>query len=443
MASVSIARIRMRGDKMMKTALSMLSKVTIVVASMAMANGATSVSATAAGPEVLTVSFSNVAYQPFLEAAARRFEEKHSGAKIVYMAPVATHGEHLARTLRLAVTGGLQDVSFQSYDQIAILARRGLGVPLDSFVDGEKDWKSVGLTSASMDAGKVGDKIYALPFESATPTLFFNEDLVRRAGGDPDHLPTDWDGIIALAQKIHALGDKITGGFFDYNASGNWTFQAMITSQGARLMSEDDSKIQFDGPEGHRALDVIRQLGQTGMFDMTQDQAFQAFGAGQIGMLTQANTYLASFEKQAQGNFKIRAMRWPLSSDKGRIPIGGRSMMMLTTDPQKQKIAWDYMKFIDSPEMQTLLVKMTSTTPVNMIAIQQPDYLGTLYSQDPNQQAAINALPYVTGWYTFPGENAQRIVDVIRDHLRDVAINQTDTEKAMSAMSNDVKSLLP
>ncbi|MDQ0469345.1 extracellular solute-binding protein [Labrys wisconsinensis] len=404
---------------------------------------AATMSATAArAGGALTVSFSNPAYKAFLEEAGRRFESDHPGVSVAYMAPVATHGEHLARTLRLAVTGELQDVSFQSYDQIAILARRGLGVPLNGLIAAEKDWNAVGLTPASVDACKVGDRIYALPFESATPTLFFNLDLVRRAGGDPDHLPTDWDGILALAGKIHALGDKITGGFFDYNASGNWTFQAMITSQGGRLMSEDDGKIAFDGPEGRRALDIIRRFGQTGMVDMSQDQAFQAFAAGQIGVITQANTYLSSFEEKARGHFEIRTMRWPLLSDRGRIPIGGRSMMMLTTDPKKQAIAWDYMKFVASAPMQTLLAKMTSTTPVNMIAIRGPDYLGAFYAQ-PNQRAAVEALQSVTGWYTFPGGNAARIVETLRTHLRNVAIEQTDVDKALAAMTSDVKALLP
>lgn len=398
--------------------------------------------ATARADEILTVSFSNPVYKAFLDEAGRRFESDHPGIRVAYMAPVATHGEHLARTLRLAVTGELQDVSLQSYDQIAILTRRGLGVPLDGFIAAEKDWNAIGLTAASVDACKVGGKIYALPFESATPTLFFNADLVRRAGGDPDHLPADWDGILALAGKIHALDDKITGGFFDYNTAGNWTFQAMITSQGGRLMSEDDGRITFDGPEGRRALNVIRRFGQTGMVDMSQDQAFQAFTAGQVGMITQASTFLGSFTEKAEGRFEIRTMRWPLLSDSGRIPIGGRSMMMLTTDPKKQKIAWDYMRFLVSAPTQTLLAKMTNTTPVNIIAIREPEYLGAFYQQ-PNQRAAVEALPFVTGWYTFPGENAARIVETLRAQLRDVAIKQTDIDKALAVMASGVKALLP
>lgn len=401
------------------------------------------ISATVArAAEVLTISFSNPVYKPFLEEAGSRFESDHPGVRVEYMAPVATHGEHLARTLRLAVTGGLQDVSFQSYDQIAILVRRGLGVPLNGLIAAEDNWTAVGLTAASMDACSVAEKIYALPFESATPTLFFNKDLVRRAGGDPEQLPSDWEGILSLAGKIHGLGGKIAGGFFDYNASGNWLFQALITSQGGRMMSEDDRTIAFDGPEGRRALDIIRRFGQTGMVDMSQDQAFQAFTAGQVGVIMQANTFLGSFQEKTTGRFDIQTMRWPLLSEKGRIPIGGRSMMMLTADAKKQKIAWAYMKFLASAPMQTLLTKMTSTTPVNVIAMREPQYLGTFYDQ-PNQRAAVEALPFVTGWYTFPGENALRIVQTLRDHLRNVAIEQTDIDKALRAMVNDVKPLLP
>lgn len=412
-----------------------------LVSGLALALGLTSLPA--AAENVLTVSFSNSGYKGFLQEAGRRFEQDHPGVRVVYMPPVATHREHLARSLRLAVTGELQDVSLQSYDQIPILLRRKLPIPLDSFIDGETNWSFFGLTAASMEAGKIGGKIYALPFESATPTLFFNMDLVRRAGGDPEHLPNDWDGILILAGKIHALNDKFIGGFFDYNGSGNWTFQALITSQGARLMSEDDTKIEFDGPEGRRALEIIRRFGQTGMLDMSQEQAFQAFAAGQIGIITQASTKLGQFEREANGRFEVQAMRWPLVSGNGRIPIGGRSMIMFTQDSQKQKIAWEYMKFLTGPQMQTLLAKSTSTTPVNMIAIRDPQYLGAFYHEQLNQRTAIEALPLVTSWYTFPGDNAARIVEILRNHLRDVAIRQTDVDETLRAMSKDVKGLLP
>lgn len=260
---------------------------------------------------------------------------------------------------------------------------------------------------------------------------------------DPDNLPQDWDGIIALANKIHGLGDNITGAFFDYNTAGNWTFQALVTGHGGRLMSEDDRTIAFDGPEGRKAFSIIRRLGETGMVDMSQDQAFQAFGAGQIGMLTQANSYLATFEKKSAGHFEIKTMRWPLSSDESRIPIGGRSMMMLTKDPEKQKLAWGFMKLMVSPAVQTRLVEITGTSPVNTIAVQKPEFLGELYAKNPNQRASIEALPFVTGWYTFPGDNAARIVDVIRSHLRNVAIKRGDVNEELSAMSADVKKLLP
>lgn len=82
------------------------------------------------------------------------------------------------------------------------MARKGIATPLDEFIAAEEDWKSSGLASALMGAGKVGEKTYALPFESGTPTLFFNLDLVRRAGGDPNNLPQDWDGIIAKLKTL-------------------------------------------------------------------------------------------------------------------------------------------------------------------------------------------------------------------------------------------------
>ena len=399
--------------------------------------------ATAEDPITLTVSYNNSHYTEFLEEIARRFEAAHPGVDVQNMVPVSSEAEHMSRTLRLAVTDDLPDVSLNGYSQIAILQRRGIPVALDGFIADEADWASNGLPPASYDATRVGDGTYGLPVQNATPVLFYNVDLVRRAGGDPENLPTDWEGIIELAERIDALGDTITGGYFDYNASGNWTFQALITSQGQRMMNSDNTELTFDGPEGRRALEIISEFGRTGMVDLTYDQGLQAFVGGQIGIFTQSNTFLDSFERQIDGRFEIRTARWPLSSDDGRVPIGGRAVMMYTTDPEKQQTAWDYLKFMVTPEMQTLLTEMTSTTPVNMISMTDPQYLGNYFSENPNTAPALEQVPYVTEWYAFPGDNANEIVRVIQEHLREVAVNQADVDATLAEMSEDVQALLP
>ncbi len=92
-----------------------------------------------------------------------------------------------------------------------------------------------------------------LAFAASNPVCFFNPELVRRAGGNPDALPTDWDGIIALSAKIKALGDGIEGMHYAWSGD-DWMFSALLFGFGGRMLTEDERDVAFAGPEGLASL---------------------------------------------------------------------------------------------------------------------------------------------------------------------------------------------
>ena len=392
----------------------------------------------------LNVSYSSGAYTAMLEETARSFEAKHPNIKIAYRAPVmATYDELIQQTLRAQITSDLPDVSFQGNQHIKLLAQRGLPVQLDPLIAREASWDKLGYSPSVKAVGEVDGKVYALSYATSVPIIYFNVDLVRRAGGDSQSLPRTWPDITALVRKIHGLGGGVIGGFFDYQSTGNWTFQALITSQGGRMVTPDDTKITFDGGEGMEALRVLQALGAAGTVDMTQAQALQAFGAGTIGVLASFSAAIEQLEKQAAGKFEMRTEQWPMPSAEGKVPAGGRAAMIFARDPERQRAAWDFVKFVTGPIGQTILVKGVGAVPNNQIAIREPDLLGKFYEAHPNQKAAFALVPALTSWYSFPGENSVKIANVLRDHLRSVYIQQRDPAAAMPQMVRDVKALLP
>lgn len=43
-------------------------------------------------------------------------------------------------------------------------------------------------------------------------------------------------------------------------------WDALLFSQNATMMNSDESKIAFDGPEGLKALEIIKRIGESGRF---------------------------------------------------------------------------------------------------------------------------------------------------------------------------------
>jgi multiple sugar transport system substrate-binding protein len=69
--------------------------------------------------------------------------------------------------------------------------------------------------------------------------------------------------------------------------------------------------------------------------------------------------------------------------------------------------------------------------------------LGRFYEENPNQKASASQLPRMTGWYAFPGANAVRIIDTIRNHMESVVMGSRTARAVLPDMANDVQRMLP
>ena len=71
--------------------------------------------------------------------------------------------------------------------------------------------------------------------------MYYNADLVKKAGGDPDNPPKTWDEVIALGGKIKALGNGVDG--IDFRWQGDdWMFSALLFGDGGKMLNDDERR---------------------------------------------------------------------------------------------------------------------------------------------------------------------------------------------------------
>lgn len=378
------------------------------------------------------------------EDIAKAFMAKHPDIKITFTAPTANYEEATQRVLRQAVTKQLPDVSYQGLNRQRVLVERGIAVDLAPFIAAEKDWKNQGYDDAMLSLGSLNGKQWGLGFSISTPVLFYNINLVKRAGGDPNNLPTTWEGVIALAKKIDALGGNIHGLQYTWDITGNWMWQALVFSHGGTMLTPDEKKVAFDDAKGQAAMkDLAAMIRDGGMRDVANLNTVQNFSAGTLGIWAYSTSTLGTVQKQIADRFEFKTGPFPVPAADGRLPAGGNAVMMLTRDPVKQKAAWEYMKFATGPVGATMMVKATGYFPANTIPAQRAEMLGDFYRNNPNHLTAIKQLPLVTGWYAFPGENGLKVTDVIKDQLQAIVNKSVTPEQGLAAMSKGVQALLP
>ena len=398
----------------------------------------------AQSPTEITVLYSTPdLFKTLHEQIAAAFMKANPQYKITFLAPQPAYEEVAQATLRAAVTNTLPDVVYHGLNRQRVFYDRGLAQPLDALIAADPDFKSYGHAPGLLDIGRFGGKQFGIGFSLSTPIIYYNTDLVTKAGGDASALPATWDGIFELARKVKALGGPTQGYHFDWDITGNWMWQALVFSNGGTMLTADEKKVAFDRPAGKTAIETLSRMVTEGtMRDVGQSVSMQDFTSGTMGIWGHSTSRLGGVTKQVGDKFKLRTGAFPVQPD-GRLPLGGNVAMLFTKDPARQKAAWEYIKFATGPVGATMMVQATGYFPSALAATEDPNLLKPYYDKNPNHLVAIRQLPKSTGWYAFPGDNGIKITDVIKDHLQSVVSQKAKPDAVLPQMSKDVQALLP
>ena len=398
---------------------------------------------------VIDVLYCYPSFARFHEPLAQEFMKLHPEIKINFRAPAASYDEGHQVMLRNAVTNQLPDVYYSGYHLFGELVRkleaRGQTVPLEPLLKSETSgFTKTNFAPRLLALGQVDAKQYGLPFNASSPIMYVNADLVKGAGGDPKKMPTDWDGVIKLAGKIHSANKENNGMSYDIHAwPDDWLFQGLVYQQGGTLVKPGTKKAGFDGTVGLRALQLSRRfITEGGMQMVDWDQSRQQFGAGKTGMFFSTPAQLKQVTDAVGGRFQFTTARFPLDNKaKGGVPTGGNAVMTFAKDPAKQKASWEFIKFVTSPQAQKIVVEMTGYLPTNQLAI-SPEYLGPFYDANPNFRTATTQIDKSLPWAGYPGGQSVRIWRAQRDVVGAVMRGEKTPESALPELIKVTEDLM-
>lgn len=395
--------------------------------------------ASAASKLTLQVAYAPANFSPIYEALFKAFMDEHPDITVIGRS-FASYDDLIQYNLRAQITGGLPDVSHDGLNFVRIYADKHAAVPLEGFIAREKDWGTDAYTKAVQRIGSVNGKMYAAPFAVSTPALFFNKDLVKRAGGNPEKLPTDWPEIIALAKVINALDKNISGIYYDYRANGAFAFETLLFSRGGAMMSADERTLLIDGPEGQWAMEMLRRFGEAGQIDMSRANALQAFVAGTLGIYTNTSSILGNFEKSIGERFRYAMIPIPVYRN-GHLPAGGNGMVMFSTDEAHREAAWKYIKFASGPKQQAIMAQTSGYVPVNSRALDNPA-MKAFYQAHPNYAVALGQMKDLTAWYLFPGANGMKANEALTTTMGEVVTLRKPPHQALSEVTAQIQKLI-
>jgi multiple sugar transport system substrate-binding protein len=396
----------------------------------------------------LDVLYAFPAFAKFHEAIAQEFMKRHPDIKIEFRAPAPTYDDGHQTMLRQAVTNQLPDVYYSGFhlltELVRTLAKRNQIIDLEPMLMAEsKDFRDANYSDRILALGKVDGKLYGLAFNASTPIMYFNEDLVKKAGGDPAKMPDNWEGLIALATKIKASTPDAAGLAYNvHDWPDVWLYHAMITQAGAKVV--DGENVPLGGPDaGLKALKNFRRfVTDAGMPLIDWDQSRQQFIAGKIGIFFDTPARLRQVTDLVGDKFKLRTTTFPVDDKvNGGLPTGGNAALITSRDPKKQKAAWEFLKFVTGPEAQKIVVETTGYLPTNKRA-PGPQFLGPYYDANPNFRTVALQMDRSVPWQGYPGGNSVRTWRAQRDIIVAVMRGDLTPEKGFERLQSETAALI-
>lgn len=294
--------------------------------------------------------------------------------------------------------------------------------------------------------GVLDGKTYGLAYTFSTPVLFYNADLFREAGLDPDAPPATWEELKAAALAIE---EKTDAEGFSAGITGpsavDWLFQGIVRSNNGEVISRDRKTLKFAEPEAVEAVKMLRDLNDAGVYEVYEGLgAVDAMSSGSLGMYLQTSALQSGLVKGAEGNFELRSAAMPRFGDKPTRPNNsGSALTIHTTDPLKQRAAWELMMFLTSDHGYTVITSEIGYLPLRPAIVTDPNYLAGWVADHPLVAPNLEQLDRLEPWDPMPGPNYRQIVKTMMDAVEMSIFGGADVEATLTDAQANAQALMP
>ena len=224
-------------------------------------------------------------------------------------------------------------------------------VPFDDVATSSDDqaWLN-SFYPALMANGRIEGKTWGIPFQRSTIVAYYDKDMFRAAGLDPDSPPKTWDEMVSMGKAL-TKGDTY-GLMIPSTGYPYWMFQALAIQNGKEVMSNDGLTTYFDDPKVVEALEFWKSLSsEHGIMPsgtVEWGTLRQAFLEGQTAMMWHSTGNLTAVKNSAQFDFGVAEL--PANVRLGSPTGGGNFYLFKDTTDEEKEAALKLIKFMTSPE---------------------------------------------------------------------------------------------
>lgn len=319
-------------------------------------------------------------------------------------------------------------------------------VPIDNFVKTADDKAWLGsFYKAFLLNSQVGGKTWGVPFQRSTIVLYWNKELFKEAGLDPNKPPASWSELLSTAAKLTKkdASGKVTQYGIQVPSSGfpYWLFQGFTTQNDVILANPAGNQVRYDDPKVIEALqfwvDLSRKHGVHPPGVVEWGTTPKDFMERKAAMIWTTTGNLTNIRTNAKFDFGVAML--PAGKKRGSPTGGGNFFIFKKGTPAQQAAAFKFARWLTTPERAAQWGIDTGYVAVSPAAWETPAM--KKYAQDfPPATVARDQLPFAVA--ELSTHDNQRVTKALNDGLQAALTGAKTPEQAMKDAQKEAERLL-
>ncbi|MCC7448939.1 MAG: ABC transporter substrate-binding protein [Anaerolineae bacterium] len=370
--------------------------------------------------------------RPAVEALVKKFNDTHPNIEVkMEISPWDSLMQNLLSTMSAGQGPDVVGIHFQFLPQYA---KSGYVLDLTDQYKAGSELDPAHFPPALVELMKYDGKFYAAPMNYATLMMYYNKDLFKAAGLDPEKPPTDWTSWIDAIKKLtktEAGQEQYGLAIGEHDTIPNWPI--FLWANGGDVVGKDGKSALAD-PKTIEALktwtDLVikNKISPIGLGGAEADKLFQT---GKAAMEITGPWMVNGFT-EAKLNFGVAPVP---AGPAGKVTVADTVLMMVNKSTKSKDAALEFVQYWNSKDSQAYFAAQTGFPPARTDITDNADLKANQWSQQ-FASVAPESRFYLPGQEKFAQIDAEVFIPMIQKITQGQASVEDAAKEADKALND-------
>ena len=267
----------------------------------------------------------------------------------------------------------------------------------------EADFDKADFFESGLDYSKYKGKVCALPYGISTPILYYNKNILDKAGIDTSKPPETWDDLYEMAKIAQAKGNiNNVDEFWGFEVRDvPWLFKTMLNQNENPVVNVDANFKVTPAFDDENAVEVAtwwkKMVDDKVMPAAQHANAEKTFLAGNSAFIVSTSNRISRWVSEE--GVKVGAFPMPYFKKKS-VALGGNVLVMFNKNEKEDYAAWELLNYLVDTQNQTEFALKTGYLPIRRSGLEL-DVAKKALSENPMYKIAFDQMEYSWSYWHF------------------------------------------